>query len=323
MKRDKPGLLAIIPNDYSIKEGLLHLKRLVFGISYYGKSTAPKPLPKHFDANKGFAKKTVLFTGDLMPTSGFDLSFAPSIKRFISDVDVVVINFEGVINNRKNGLQLLSHNKKIINDIKLLFENKAIIISCANNHANDFGHDIFLKSYNLLKESGFKVLGHKDEPSLVLGDLNFCSVSTLSNNSNPPIYYQKDLTSKDLDSSIKQDKFNILLPHWGIEFTRYPTQKQVVVSNGLLKKWDQIVGSHSHYPQILTSKTVNNTKKIIAYSLGNFCFRSFFPVHRYGALLKTEIGKLNGKPVLIKSEYIDTRCSFKKDRFHIQEFVLK
>ena len=322
MKLNKSFLLKIIPNDYSIKEGLLFLKRHMLGVSYSGRSTAPESLPKKFHANKGIAEKTILFTGDLMPTAGLDLTLTPNIQEFISDVDIVVINLEGVI-HKKTSFQSLRHRKKIVNDIKSLFPQTEIIINCANNHANDFGSDVFQRSYDFLKESGFKVIGHKNEPSLVINDLNFCAVSSLSNKADPQIHYQKELTTNTLDSHIQQEKFNILLPHWGLEFTRYPTPKQVNISYSLIKKWDQIVGSHSHYPQIVTSQEIKKVKKIIAYSLGDFFFLTPLPIYQYGTLLKTTIGKINHKPVLVKSEYIDTRCVFRKKKIHLKEANLK
>ncbi|MFX0072211.1 MAG: CapA family protein, partial [Candidatus Hermodarchaeota archaeon] len=90
--------------------------------------------------------------------------------------------------------------------------------------------------------------------------------------------------------------FNILFPHWNYEYELYPRPKMIKRSAELIKNWDLIFGHHPHVVQPITQNNLNGINKIIAYSGGNFVSGYYRSAHRYGLVMKCEIGKLKSDP---------------------------
>jgi poly-gamma-glutamate capsule biosynthesis protein CapA/YwtB (metallophosphatase superfamily) len=90
---------------------------------------------------------------------------------------------------------------------------------------------------------------------------------------------------------------------------KYPSLNQQKFAKKLLKDWDVIIGTHSHYPQPITLEKIKEKNKILAYSLGDFGFLSIHPLYQKGIVLKITTTK-NNNPVL-------TKCSYKHIKFKV------
>lgn len=271
---------------YNFSEKLRWAKNLLVGPSkkYKGLTNF---IPHKSHGNAITAEMKLGFLGDIMAMGDKDLRIHSRVEDFFKDVDFLVGNFEGVISSKKKGILGLRHSKKVIDSLGSLFNPLKFVLCCANNHSGDFGWTEFNNSYQLLKEKGFLAIGRKDEPSILLKDqINLACATAWSNQ---PCSFV--LKFGEIDKYLNESaKFNILFPHWGYEFRLYPNPAQIELGQELLEKWDMIVGHLSHMPQPITFNDKNGTRKILAYSLGDFTLGSWLKKARHGLVVKTEVG---------------------------------
>jgi len=275
-----------ISTPYNLAEKISWIKNNLFGPSQkFKKST--RFIPQSTNLNDISPKFKLGFVGDIMKMGKRNLEFEEGVIQFFKDVDYLIGNFEGTISNAKKVFMAQEHNERIISSLKTLFPPEKTILTNANNHSGDFGWTEFNKSYDILKNNGFMVIGRRDEPTILLEDqINIVNVTNWSNQ--PCLYIP---TFNDIDKYFNAEaKFNILSPHWGYESQLYPNPKQIKLGKKLLEIWDLIHGHHTHCPQPITSYEINNLNKLLAFSLGDFCIGLKMKKYRYGIIFKTEIG---------------------------------
>ena len=278
LNRNLPG------SPYSFKETFGWLKRFLTGpstnnygnVGYISKSSV---------LNKIRPKYTISFIGDIMDVNSRDLIIGESVKSFVKDSDFLIGNFEATLteNSVFNGKR---HKPQIMDALASLFTPQKTYLSTANNHGGDFGKDDFSYSVNQLKNRGFNVFGTEETPFLdITNDLRVIGGTQWSN-------YPCDYLARLEDSThyLKQDSFNLLFPHWGYEMELYPREETVKHGMELLSKFDALIGHHSHCPQPVSYFPMDNDKKLIAYSLGDFCDGKKIKMHNYGIVVKAEIG---------------------------------
>jgi hypothetical protein len=217
------------------------------------------------------------------------LNFDQSIPQFFADCDFIVGNFEATITDLKRSGMDQKHTPQIMDSLEKLFPPKKTYLSVANNHAGDYGWEEFRHSCDRLIERGFHVFGLKDAPNInPVPEINLMT-GTMWSNRTADYIVQMD----QIETLISPDLFNIGFLHWGYEMELYPRPKIVENASKLFEKIDLIVGHHSHCPQPITldqQNNKNNLQKLIAYSLGDFCFGKHFQNYHYGLLLKCDVG---------------------------------
>jgi poly-gamma-glutamate capsule biosynthesis protein CapA/YwtB (metallophosphatase superfamily) len=224
-----------------------------------------------------------------MPCRGIALDFTGGLKSFMADADYLVGNFEGTILTKKAPAVLFgqAHAIDILDSLASLFPPQKTILSCANNHTADYGWEHFRESYRLLEGFGFRPIGRKDSPRVLLdGAINIAACSQWTNQ--PCDYIARfEQANSLIDPSAK---FNIMFPCWGREMCLYPSPAQIEVATGLLRRWDMIVGHHSHCPQPVSKVVAAKKRTLVAYSLGNFVFGLKLSSYLTGMALKVQIG---------------------------------
>ncbi len=233
------------PSPYNFSENLRWLWNNLFGPSKKFKQLTDF-LPEKTTLNVISPKIKIGFVGDIMRMKNKDLQFSPELVDFVKNVDFLVGNFEGTISGGKKAFMAQEHSEKILNALETFFPPERFVLSCANNHAGDFGWTAFNKSYQLLKEHHFQTIGRRDEPSILLkNQINVVACTGWSNQPQTPyIVYLKE----NEDYYNPKADFNILYPHWGYEMQLYPNPNQIEFAKSLLNKWDMIMGHHSHCP---------------------------------------------------------------------------
>ena len=275
-----------ISTPYSFCEKLVWIKNLMFGPSDQYKELS-QFIPQTTTLNQITPKLTLGFFGDIMQLKDKNLEFGEDLKQFFTEADYLVGNFEGVISSEEGVLLASTHTQQVLLALKRLFPPERTILTNANNHSCDFGWAEFNKSYQLQKDQGFLAIGRKDEPSITL--IDGVSLTNVTKWSNQPCTHIA--TFADIDAGYNSEAFfNILSPHWGYEQQMYPNPVQIQTGVGLLNKWDMIIGHHSHCPQVISSYEVNNSKRLLAYSLGDFCTFLEIDKYDYGIVVKVEIG---------------------------------
>lgn len=279
----------VVPRPYPFKESVVFLKNWVLGPSKKYRGTA-EFMPKTSQVNEITPKIKLGFIGDIMRMAKNKLIIDNSIKEFFKDIDYLIGNFEGIITTKYKrgavGSQILVESD--LEAIKEFLPPEKILLSYSNNHAGDFGWEEFQKSYKIVKDHGFNVIGRRDEPTILLDNkVNIGVASFLSDQRCAFISDKEELTTY----YNKKAKFNILYPHWGFELQYYPWPDQVELAKKLLTTWDLILGHHAHTPQPVSVYPTVKGNKVVAYSLGNFCYGlKWKKYHHNGLVVTTELG---------------------------------
>jgi len=268
-----------------------------------------------YELNEGIERRFVLTAiGDIMGMRGHRLVMQSALKEFISDSDYLIGNFEGTITGKKSAIWPISfeerHDAAITEELSGLFPPDRTYLCVSNNHACDFGAEDFFRSIGMLKSSGFNVFGWRDKPYCDINDnLRVISGTIWSNRKCDYI-----ATFEMAENCVKHGAFNLLYPHMGYEFERYPRQEIVRLARKGISKFDAIVSHHPHCPQPVTTEETKSGPRLLAYSLGNFCCGSTKKIFRYGIVIKIELGQdCAGRWLIGRVEWRHVECAIMKD----------
>ena len=190
-----------------------------------------------------------------------------NVKSIFESDDITFVNLEG---------PLTKHRQTAIKEfpmrgepeyVEILTAASVEVCNLANNHIYDCGDEGFADTVNILNENNIKMCG---EGHYAIIDVRGIKVGFLG--------YQgwEDYPElrADIENDIKklrEDGADVVIVefHWGIErdYTSYDTQDNLAhfsIDSGA----DVVVGAHPHVVQGIEVYK----DKIIAYSLGNFCF---------------------------------------------------
>jgi hypothetical protein len=303
-------LKKIAATPYGARESIGWLVRNITGLSGRNKrSVAALSSPHVF--NDGVKPKYRLAAiGDIARMTGHRLEIEASLGKFIGDSDYIIGDFEGTITGARRPRWPIAfdqrHDARIIEDVAKFLPPGRTFLSVANNHAGDFGRDEYFKSVDILVSRGYHVFGTRDKPFAdVTGDLRLIAGTMWSNRD---CDYVAQL--EDAESHIRKGAFNLLYPHMGFELEHYPRPEIVRFAREAVTRFDAVVCHHPHCPQPVTAEKVGAENRLIAYSLGDFCFCVRPDIYRFGLVLKMEIGpSLSGRLVAGKAEWLRTECA--------------
>jgi capsule synthesis protein PGA_cap len=244
-------------------------------------------------ANPIAPELTVGFVGDIMPWGAVQLRVADEVRAFFAGVDFLAGNLEGTIvtGRAPHVFMGLAHTDAVLDLLAELHPPERTVLSCANNHAADYGWALFRRSYEMVRERGFVPIGLADEAIAILGGKVAIAASTAW--SNRPCAYVARLGELAEGLLAKEGPpFCILCPHWGYELQAYPHPRQIAEAQRLLGRWGMIVGHHSHCPQpvSLYGPLTGGERRLVAYSLGNFTFGLNLQKHLRGVVVKVALG---------------------------------
>ncbi len=269
---------------YSLKDFLICVKHnLTSPSSKYKNLTSY--IPQSSTLNIIDPKVKLGFLGDLMPLLNANWIISDEAKLFFSDIDYLICNFEGVLFKANKWVTFkLVHNKEdILLKLQEFLPANKIVLSFANNHSADGGYSNYLKTIERLRSMGFMVIGEREDPGIILDNaINIVAATKWSNQAHG---YLSFLEHSDKHYNPKA-KFNLLYPHWGYELELYPRPDFIDEAKYYLKKWDGIIGHHSHMPAPVT----NENGKILAYSLGDSVTGLSVNHYQHGIALKMEVG---------------------------------
>ncbi len=213
----------------------------------------------------------ILFAGDTFLQSGNNESPFDDVAQVFLDHDLILLNLETAITNRKHPVGIKSVNLSAPpENLRWLepFRNR-LIVSLANNHTHDYGSDGFKDTERWLREYDIRFAPSDRLFNIEINGYNLrlhCIYEYTPDN------YQQSFfkSSHDAANTFSCDAIDIIFVHWGEEHVLLPSPGQVRIA----RRWrnegvDIIVGHHSHTAQGMQS----GANGIIAYSLGNFNFR--------------------------------------------------
>ncbi len=99
---------------------------------------------------------------------------------------------------------------------------------------------------------------------------------------------------EDVASAAAEADVVIVMPHWGVEYTSVPTERQQTIAAAALEAGaTMVIGNHPHWAQAVQA----TTGKFVTYSLGNFVFDQSWSLEtQQGVVLETAFdgAKLKG-----------------------------
>lgn len=225
--------------------------------------------------------------------------------------DIFFSNLESPISLRNGNKIPFSGNPRILDIFKDLGIN---IVTIANNHILEQGHEGFLETIKLLKENNIKVIGINENNSsnietFIIGNqtIAFAAFNAIHDITNPSLY--AELSEERIEIALKNMQnanatFKILSFHWGNEYISLPSPEQIKIARFAVEKGcDLIIGHHPHVVQRV--EIINNC--YVFYSLGNAYFDYLFAAKikkglRVDCVLTKD--KLNINYHFISSKYI-------------------
>lgn len=176
------------------------------------------------------------------------------------------------------------------------------LVSLANNHSLDGGKKGLLSAIEFLTNQEIKFAGAgKTKAESVLPTIfevrglriAFLAFSLYSMNwvtfkeSDPAIAFYDSIKVKDIIGKLK-NKVDVIIVslHWGLEYYKYPTSKQVRIAHWLIDEGaNLILGHHPHVVQ----KIEEYRGGVIVYSLGNFVFDQHKPETKKSMIFKAKL----------------------------------
>lgn len=242
-------------------------------------------VPRDTIANDIRPALTLSMIGDVLPLRGVAYRVSPGVRAFLAGADALIANFEGTIVEGRPPRVFMgqAHAPDVLDLMAGLFPPERTILCSANNHAADYGRDLFDRSRALLEARGFVTIGGADAPAAVIDGTVAVAAGTDWLN-RPAPYIQRLDPGPPVPADVA---FRVLCPHWGHELEAFPRPAQVRRAHRQLARWDMVVGHHSHCPQPIT---LERDGRLVAYSLGNFTFGYDLPHHLHGLALKVSLG---------------------------------
>lgn len=191
--------------------------------------------------------------------------FLKNVRPYFENDDLTIVNFEGTLTERGTREDKTFAFRGKPEYTKILTEGSVEAVTLANNHSVDYGSVSMEDTKKYLDEAGivwFENLNTK------VVEVNGVKVGLVG------LYALNGSAEGNLPKAMEQVKKDgaeliIVQVHWGIEGDNYPDESQVSLAHKAIDSGaDLVIGHHPHVLQ-----GVENYKgKMIAYSLGNFCF---------------------------------------------------
>jgi poly-gamma-glutamate synthesis protein (capsule biosynthesis protein) len=233
---------------------------------------------------------SLVFLGDIMPIdSDLDLHVDPALRARISSADLVMVNCEAPLGGqmRCRGTRYLADGRRfgeLLSELGIRTER--VLVSVANNHAEDHGAGELLATVERLEGLGCRVVGVRRGagdgiafPVDVAGLRVGVSAWTRWRNRPGSASGARPWTSEDVSAidwaQVRSELGLDLLvgfPHWDLEFRHFPQPETRAFALRLAKGgFDLVVGHHPHVVQPM--ERIDDA--LVLYSCGNAVPNSF------------------------------------------------
>lgn len=235
--------------------------------------------------------------------------FFQNVQKYFKSDDLTIANLETTFATTAqmapkagNVVFHFKGNPKLANVLKV---SGIDAVTVSNNHIYDYGKQGFKQTIKAVKAAGVGYFGEgykyvKTVKGVKFGFLGYTGWTATASD--------KAKIARDIKSLRKQG-CQVVIPyfHWGIERQAKPNATQVTLAHYAINHGaDMVIGSHPHV--IETMELYKG--KLIAYSMGNFCFGGNpNPVDKRSFLLQTNLTVKNKKITNSTFRVIPTRIS--------------
>ena len=226
---------------------------------------------------------TMSFTGDCTLGTDENFNYSTSLNAyyesygadyFFEDVrdifeadDITVVNMEGTLTEETARADKTYAFKGEPEYVQILSGSSVEAANIANNHSHDYGTQSYEDTIETLEDNGISHFGYDD---IAYFEVSGVTVGLVG------IYELAEGlgVSEQVTENIQTARENgadivVVSFHWGIEKDSCPDSTQVTLAHQAIDDGaDLVIG---HHPHVLQGIEYYNGK-VIAYSLGNFCF---------------------------------------------------
>jgi len=242
------------------------------------------------------AEVTLAFAGDVMldglPGESIGAGRDPlaDLAEVLDGVDVAVANLECVVATVGEPIEkpwTFRAHPRVLDVVARHFG----VVSLANNHTGDFGHDAFREQLDLLDRKGIARFGggrdcREARLPLVI-DRHGLRIALLGYNDFQPREFEAGPTwpgvawavdeqiVADIRAAQTEHRADLVIPvvHWGWEYEPANDRQKALARLMIDSGADVVVGGHPH----VTQEVEYHRGKLIVYSVGNCVFDGFDP----------------------------------------------
>ncbi len=267
---------------------------------------------------------TVIWSGQKAQGYNYDHLFAP-MQNLLSGSDYTSVCLEAALAGPETGYTgypLFNSPDQLAYALK---NSGFDLIVTANNHCLDRGYKGAARTLQVLHEAGLDTIGtyisQEDSKQVFIRNIRGVKVGYLSysydTNGIPvpkdhPYFIRmisQDGILKDIAELRPDVDVLILVLHWGVEYSPYPTEVQRQLAKSFLESGaDAILGSHPHVIQAAETMQINGKKKFVIYSMGNAVGNQRGMERNSGTFVQLEFTKdfVSGETKLAKVNMIPT-----------------
>jgi len=281
---------------------------------------------------------TVIASGKQGDNYNFDHLYAP-IKHLIEQGDYASVNLESALagpNSGYTGYPTFNSPDSMASALKNAgFD----LVVTASNHTMDRGYQGALRTMDVLRQAGLDTTGTfkspEDKKTYLIKNIRGVKVGYLAYSygtngialpADKPYFFNmldKDKVIADISALRPQVDLVVLILHWGVEYSPYPTEQQRKLATEFFQRGaDVILGSHPHVIQPMETMQINGRDKFVIYSMGNSMGNQNGVERNSGVILKLQFTKnyqagettLTGvsyTPIYMHPYHVNSRLSFR------------
>lgn len=246
--------------------------------------------------------------------NGSDYSyFMQNVSSIFGQDDYTLVNLETTLTDSDNKAQKegeVVYNFKGPKEYANILTNASIEgVTIANNHIYDYGTQGVQDTIGTLQQNNIDICGEgykilKEIKGVKFGFLGYTGWNNSDN-------FRNTITN-DI-SELKKQGAEVVIPyfHWGMENDYEPDYIQQSIARFAIDNGaDCVIGSHPHVLQSME----NYNGKLIAYSLGNFCFGgNSNPSDKRTAILQLKVDMEGNRLENFEYKVIPTMISSRSD----------
>lgn len=229
--------------------------------------------------------------------------FLKNVRSIFEEDDLTIVNMEGTLTEETTRVEKQFAFKGDPDYIKILTSSSVEAANVANNHSHDYGEKSFQDTVNILEANGIQTFGYDDVAILKVKGIRvgMFGIYELDDHLERIPQVKQDI------AKLKEQQTDIIVAvfHWSNELVTVPDENQVTLAHLAIDEGaDVVVGHHPHVVQGIEEYK----GKMIAYSLGNFCFGGNTHPTEMDTFIFQQKFALNGAKNITASEYHVIPC---------------
>ena len=224
--------------------------------------------------------------------------FLKNVRSIFEEDDLTIVNMEGTLTEETTRVEKQFAFKGDPDYVKILTSSSVEAANVANNHSHDYGEKSFQDTVNILETNGIQTFGYDNVAIMEIKGIRvgMFGIYELDDHLERIPQVKKDI------AKLKEQQADIIVAvfHWSNELVTVPDENQVTLAHLAIDEGaDVVVGHHPHVVQGIEKYK----GKIIAYSLGNFCFGGNTHPTEMDTFIFQQKFVLNGAKNITVSEY--------------------